>query len=153
MIKLNLGCGKFKIKGYTNIDNYFDSDVKMDITNLKYDDNSIDEIISFHALEHCPKQTIKHWYTKLKKGGTIIVETPDMDKIIKRYVEKNRKFSEVEAQFYGLQRYEGDYHVFGYSEESIQKHFENAGFKVAYVGKGQSEHRDNNISLRIEAIK
>lgn len=55
-MKLNLGCGKEKIRGYINIDNNpkVRPDVLHDLDNIPYPfgDNSIKEIYTSHTLEH-----------------------------------------------------------------------------------------------------
>jgi ubiquinone/menaquinone biosynthesis C-methylase UbiE len=54
-MKINLGCGKNKIKGYINIDKSKESrpDVICDLNcNFPFKDNAIDEIIAIQLLEH-----------------------------------------------------------------------------------------------------
>ena len=53
-MKLHLGCGKNIKEGYVNIDSYVEAPgiEKNDIFNLPYEDNSIDEILTEHLIEH-----------------------------------------------------------------------------------------------------
>lgn len=52
--------------------------VKMDITNIKYEDNSFDVIICNHVLEHIPddRKAMSELYRVLKPGGWAILQVP-----------------------------------------------------------------------------
>ncbi len=65
-----------KIKGL-ELDN--GSDLTADATELPFKDNSIDFIVSSHAIEHMVniKKMFKEWYRVLKKGGIIGFVMPD----------------------------------------------------------------------------
>ena len=83
MIKLNLGCGNDLRQGYVNSDLYNDkADLKLDSSDLPYDDNSVDEILAYHIIEHFPYRkalaTIGEWHRVLKPGGRLRIETPDL---------------------------------------------------------------------------
>lgn len=86
--KLNLGAGDSKIPGFTSVDLYDDkADVKADICELPFEDNSIDEIVAYQVIEHIPywrsEQMFKEMYRVLRLGGTATIETPDIDYIAK----------------------------------------------------------------------
>ena len=53
-MKINLGCGKWPLKGYVNIDNIKGDgvDIVADIMELPFDDESVEEIIGIDVLEH-----------------------------------------------------------------------------------------------------
>ena len=86
-MKLNLGSGfDFRV-GYVNIDisDKFHSktlvgDAK-DLSKLDIPDNSIDEIIAIHLIQHfTPDElqlAINNWYTKLQPGGSITIKAFD----------------------------------------------------------------------------
>jgi SAM-dependent methyltransferase len=64
---------------YTTADLYSPiADVKADITNLPFEDNSFDIIFCNHVLEHIPDDTkaIQELYRVLKKGGMGIFQIP-----------------------------------------------------------------------------
>lgn len=81
MLKLNLGCGYNKINGWVNIDSspLVNPDVLWDLEKTPYpfDDNSVDEILANHVLEHLGQLTstylsiIKELY-RICIGGAIL---------------------------------------------------------------------------------
>lgn len=137
-IKLNLGCGGRPMKGWINIDNYDyeknDSsrsgsiyDIKMDIRDLDADDSTVDEILLSHVIEHFVRwetiKMLKHYFNKLKYGGKLIVEMPDLDRCIAWYIRQkhtpsiktpNGIMNMGLTQFYGNQWDELDYETHRY---------------------------------------
>ena len=85
-MKLNLGCGYEKLKGYINIDSRKEvkPDKVMDVSKgLPYDDNSIDEVRAYDFLEHLlPDKTmfvVGEIFRVLKPGGKLEHFTPTTD--------------------------------------------------------------------------
>jgi len=97
-MKLHLGCGKNIKEGYINIDGFVKGEnvVNMDILNMTYPDNSVDEILSEHLFEHIPFKDEERLFTEcfrlLKVGGKLIVETPDMEWLCKKFLEGKDEF-------------------------------------------------------------
>lgn len=81
-MKLNLGCGRSKKLGYVNVD--FSKDVKPDKvwnlekTPLPFKENSVDEILAYHVLEHVHNFIpLMHEFRRIcKKGARIRIKTP-----------------------------------------------------------------------------
>ena len=68
-MKLNLGCGFLKLKGYTNVDNQqiCDPDLCFNLEDIwPLDENSVDEIVLHHTLEHLG-QTIETFFQVMKE--------------------------------------------------------------------------------------
>ncbi|NIP39066.1 MAG: class I SAM-dependent methyltransferase [Candidatus Dadabacteria bacterium] len=66
-------------EGYITADLYRkDVTVKMDITDIQYDDNAFDIIICSHVLEHVfdDKKAIREFYRVLKPGGEAFIMVP-----------------------------------------------------------------------------
>ena len=84
-IKLNLGCGETKIKGYINVDKFGNPDVKQDLDSLPWPwvTNSVTEIRLIHVLEHLGKETdiylgiFKEMYRVCKHGAIVDIVVPD----------------------------------------------------------------------------
>ena len=52
-MKLNLGCGDLILEGYNNCDLYNPkADTKCDVTKLPFGNESVEEILAQHIIEH-----------------------------------------------------------------------------------------------------
>lgn len=81
MRKLNLGCGRKYLEGYINID--ICEKVKADLyfnlnkTPYPFEDNSIDEVLMMHSLEHLDNnKVLKELYRIGKPNAIIKIEVP-----------------------------------------------------------------------------
>jgi len=104
MIKLNLGCWRYKKKGYINIDinKDFSPDIVHDLNIFPYpfDDNSVDEIYMYHILEHLenPMEVIRECRRILKFGCKLIIIVPHFSRDA-FYQHRGAKYS---IQFYKI---------------------------------------------------
>lgn len=121
---------KMKNLEYTTTDlNSPLADVKADICNLPFEDNSFDFILCNHVLEHIPDDTkaMKELYRILKKGGTAILQIPQ-DLSREHTFEDNSITSRKErAKIFG--QYD---HVRVYGRDYFDK-LRSIGFKVQEV--------------------
>lgn len=163
-MKLHLGCGPNIKDGYINVDAFVDAPgvKKYDIFDLPLEDNSVDEILAEHLIEHIKfKDEEKFWkecFRVLKKGGKLRVETPDMEWLCKVFVENVddfKSFYQVGAvdhyfgngksvehrwgilttHFFGNQNGEGQFHYNGYTKQKLEKIMELIGFTSCEVQK------------------
>lgn len=116
-IKLNLGCGAVRPKGWVNTDSSLNatiqkvpfigkkvsqlfSQVKYSDSNVvfmnlnktwNYSDNSVDVVYASHLFEHLTRKAasifLKESFRTLKPGGVIRLVVPDLYKICKRYID------------------------------------------------------------------
>jgi len=155
-LKLHLGCGEQHFDGYVNIDwrKTSATDLVLDITKLPYPDNSIKQIESYHVIEHLPRhnlqRALRDWYRVLNPGGKLIIECPDFDEIAKLYLAGDEK--QLDGIF-GLQRFEGDYHLFGYNKTRLSTILERAGFANIENKPPQDYHSIEWSCLRVECTK
>jgi len=96
--KLHLGCGEKYLEGYINIDYPQDhhsvmgvrADLYQDITKLKYEPGSIDEVRSHHVFEHFERARalalLLNWRSWLRERGRLVVETPDFYNSSLKYI-------------------------------------------------------------------
>jgi len=119
-MKLNLGCGSNKIPGYTNVDvePSCEPDLVHDFTKapLPFEDNSVEEILFFHTVEHISKKLhhaiFNEFWRVLKPGGTLIVSYPEFRVCVENWLKNEGDIKDFwEATIYGAQRYPSDYHV------------------------------------------
>lgn len=87
LVRLNIGAGNKRIKGWTSIDLAGDPDIKADIKSLPLPDGYADEAMAIHVLEHLYRwevpATLKEWRRVLKPGGKLVLELPDLIKCCK----------------------------------------------------------------------
>ncbi len=80
-MKLNIGCGRYHKKGYVNCDISEDvnADKVVDLEKkLPFEDNSVDEIIAFHILEHVNNliPLMGEFQRVCKNGAKIFIKVP-----------------------------------------------------------------------------
>jgi len=133
-MKLNLGCGGDHKKGYLNID-AFDktiADKTMSATNLKFDDNSVEEILMSQVIEHFGiaqfLYVLGECFRVLKKGGKLVIETPDIRESFQIYLKgerEDRKF--ILPWIYGVD-IPGMQHRFCFPDDLLEEELEKLGF-------------------------
>ena len=155
-MKLHLGCGNKHKKGYINIDiKKTDAvDLICDARKLPYKENTIEIIESYHLIEHIPYKDavsmLKSWYNILKVGGKIIIECPDFDRDIKEYLEGNEyRLNNI----FGLQRWYGDFHYWGWNIKRLSKLLKEIGFINIISEEAQDYHSKGEPCIHIEAEK
>ena len=155
-LKLHLGCGSNRLEGYTNIDwrKTVATDLVCDIRKLPYPNSSVDLIEVYHVVEHLPRlhlpPTLLNWNRVLTPGGTLIIECPDFDESVNKYLQGEQK--QLDAIF-GHQRFEGDYHLFGYNFERLKLLLEEAGFVNIRERPAADYHARNWPCFRVECMK
>jgi len=152
-LKLHLGCGNRYLEGFVNIDwrKTSATDLVCDIKRLPFPDQTIESIESYHVLEHLPrhdvKDTLKRWRRLLMPGGTLIIEIPDFDEIVRRYLAGDD--SQLDGIF-GLQRFTGDFHLFGYNRNRFMALLKQAGFYEIREEMPKDYHAKDWPCLRFE---
>lgn len=154
MLKLNLGSGPNKLKGYDNIDLI---DGKSAYP-LKYDSESVDEIRASHILEHFGRnevpQVLKNWVDKLRPGGVLKIAVPDFDKIAADYVARRKHDHPVDAYVLGGQSDENDFHRSMFNTQKLTSYLEKCG--LVDIQAWESEVDDcasYDISLNLRGQK
>jgi len=140
MTKLNLGCGNRKMHGFINVDAREDvePDVVADVTNIHEKYKNVDLIYACHVLEHFPdspfsfqartwRDVLKSWHKALASGGTLRLSVPDIGEAC-RYFLDTGDFESVKAFFYGGQKYDYDFHYYGWTYDTLKKDLESLGF-------------------------
>ena len=148
-MKINLCAGQTHFDGYVNVDAFPGPgvDVVMDARDLRYDDNSVDEVVMFHAIEHFTLDDacalIRRIFGWLKPGGHLLIEAPDVVKAVKN--AKGDDFNTVQDIFGDLAELrkgkDGYQHKWGWTGALCQQELLSAGFLVGKVEDGISHER------------
>jgi len=90
IIKLHLGCGKTRLKGWLNSDVHR-GEIYLNVKKIfPFDNESIDFIFSEHLIEHLSlrdaRYLLKECNRILKKGGVMRISTPDLEFYAKLYL-------------------------------------------------------------------
>lgn len=122
-MKLNLGCQIHYFEGWINQDVVGDDpnmrvDLVCDAAKLPLEDNSVDFIYAGHLVEHFYPDTlpaaINEWHRVLKRGGMLVIVTPDSGAVMKDYAMGKFDIDSTWQQIYGR--------IFHYDRESERHH-------------------------------
>lgn len=141
--KLNLGSGPDIRPGYDNIDLYFEDPrvIKMDIRNLRYADNTVDEVLCSHVLEHLSFNdvplTLKEIHRVLMLGGRVIIDVPDLEAVLRHWLAlpEGKRWGFALMEIYGSQEREGQFHRTGFTKGRLRQVLMGAGFREINVKK------------------
>lgn len=157
---LQIGSGPVALDGWLNSD-LISGDVYLDVTRkLPFPDRSIRYAFGEHVIEHISQtqaeQLLRELHRVLQPGGVLRLTTPDLEKIIAIYADRNPVVSRADyARF--LDRETGkphfqpcqilnDYmrlwgHQYIYDEDDLRARLQQAGFvQISRWESGESEH-------------
>lgn len=135
---------------------------------VPFKNNSVDIIFASHFLEHLPKRTAEKFLRKcfyiLKSGGTIRLIVPDIDIVLKRYLEDYKTNAVAAGEEFNTRLFENGQHKWMYNLESLSDLLAKSGFKrIRKMSFRKSKIKDiNNLetpnlkyytSLYVEAEK
>jgi predicted SAM-dependent methyltransferase len=134
-IKLNLGCGSGYKPGYVNIDRYDSSvaDTICDVGRLPVKPNSVDLIEASQVVEHFDyvhcKYLLSEWFTVLRPKGTLILETPDLEKTSRKLISSDFETQQTTLQWaYGIDS-QGMQHKTGFTFNLLRSLLKEIGFE------------------------
>jgi predicted SAM-dependent methyltransferase len=155
VVRLHLGCGNKILRGYRNLDAFGNPDEYADITDLKYE--NVDEIMAIHVFEHFwPEDALKilgNWHKALKAGGKLILEMPDLQKILEHFKAPELNLTLTMFALYGgdRERRIENLHKWAWTFNSLKPLFEQAGFKD--VVEKTAQYHWPTRDFRIEGTK
>ncbi|WP_158277356.1 alpha-1,2-fucosyltransferase [Opitutus sp. ER46] len=144
-MRLHLGCGEKHFDGYVNVDyppsehtcqTVIGADVFADVTKLRMQPRSVDEIRLHHVFEHFKRSDalgmLIIWHEALKVGGRLHLETPDVLGCAQQLVS-DAPFGIKQAVIrhcFGSQEAGWAIHYDGWSEEKYRHVLSRLGFSV-----------------------
>lgn len=131
--------------------------LNMDARTLdKVDDSYLEHIYASHLLEHISHRelvpTLEVWFKKLKPGGILTVNVPDMEWTARQILkfESGQLLTGVYTDFegdrglqtivYGSQAHEGEYHKACFTRTSLMELVDGVGYKNIKVEKFFDAH-------------
>lgn len=136
------------LDGWVNIDCFSGPgvDVVCDARELDYGDDSVDEVVMLHAIEHFSLDdacmVVRKVYKMLKPGGSFIVEGPDVFKAVKNSPSEFESIKGIFGDIAELRKGKDGYqHKWGWTGNLIQQELASAGFNVSEVKDGVSHGR------------
>lgn len=129
-----------------------------DIRKLPFPDNSVETIRAIDVLEHIPRADtlpcLQHWAKLLKKGGAVEVRCPDIRKQCELLLDGTWSPEIWSHMVYAAQDSPGNFHMAGFTSESLSHLVSQAGLHVVEV---KPEHElvpcAGNANLRLLATK
>ena len=154
-VHLHMGCGKNILKGFLNIDKYFEHRyvLQLDMYQTPFSNESIEGIYSSHSLEHLSirkaQLALAHWAWLLKPGGKLYLAVPDLEEICRLMISDEVSEDEKwDWYLYTLFGYQtdcsipdsdknlnhpddlGQYHTTGFTEKRLAKLLRDNGLKI-----------------------
>lgn len=151
-IFLHLGCGPNILEGFINVDKYVPGKGVMpwDLGKIELPENTVQGIYSSHSLEHLNirdgHRALVNWFKVLKPGGRLYLAVPDLKEIC-RHIANDLPFNTETWWLFTLFGYQahteakgidvpdepGQYHMSGYTPETITRKLESIGYKIIQV--------------------
>lgn len=172
-MKLNMGSNDKRIDGFKNIDIIDGPNV--DIVTSAHDlsmleDESVDEILAEHLLEHLTffqaNRALTEWYRVLKPEGKLIIEVPDLEGLCRAFLEatnyerfqSNQGHWGVIHHLYGHQKGRSEEenlaqtHKSGYTEWRLCEMLYGIGFRM-FLKKEPIKNTPGACVIRVEVSK
>lgn len=129
----DMGCGKNKVHprtiGVDAYEDYATVNVKAYMWETPFEDNSLDGVLCFSALEHISKYqvmpTLAEFERILKPGGKFVILVPDLEWVCRRFLEEPDPNWNMDLIF-GDQTHDGQYHKTGFTENIFAMYFAEA---------------------------
>ncbi|MEI9913710.1 MAG: methyltransferase domain-containing protein [Candidatus Saccharibacteria bacterium] len=173
VIKLNIGCGTDYKRGWINVDNNSDNNIKKldlnwDLRNpLPFADNSVDFVFNEHFFEHLTieesEPIMADLMRVLKPGGIMRVAMPDLREVVKAYLDPNwnkkafikqfgLEFVQTPAEMLNMNFYWWG-HRWLYDWEELQRRLKERGYnKYKKCSLRNSSHKElKNLETRDES--
>ena len=137
LVKLHIGCGTHLKEGYFNIDQYVYASgvIQMDIFNLSFESDSVDEIFTEHMLEHIGKfevpLALQEWARVLKPDGKLVMNLPNLEWCMQQWLAKpeDERWGWQLDTIFGLQTHPGEFHKTGFTAPRLQQLLKATGFQ------------------------
>lgn len=137
-LRLDIGgaAGPWGPEEYTTVDLYGDPDVRADMGDLPFMDDTVDAIWASHVLEHCAMglvpSVLAEWLRVLRPHARAIIRVPNFDYVAKYWLTGEDR-AWAEAMVFGLQTEAGEFHKSAFSPSLLKGDLEGVGFECLRV--------------------
>ena len=168
-VRVNIGCGSRILDGWVNVDLIArdstkeemkgkEPDVLSDVREMPFHNEYADEAMAIHVLEHFhiweAEDLLKEWIRILKPGGQLIIEVPDLEKVVHYMAAGVEHPSLTMFPLYGDPTYKDDLmcHKWGYTYQSLTQLMESVGLRDIERQSAQFHFKDKR-DMRVVGYK
>jgi len=150
-MRLNIGCGKKRKKGYVNLDirPLPGVNIVADVAHLPFKESSIEEIFAESVLEHCSRikvvSILEDWIKILEPKGSIHIICPNLRLLAEKYLTGVLTTEKYVRQIYGDQGYLENTHYCGFDPCYLVGLLKKLG--VQYVELIDEQLNNNNLYI------
>lgn len=167
LIRVHIGCGTVVLDGWFNVDERWFPHVHhvggADRLGA-IPDGAAEVVYASHVLEHvshrATQATLEEWARVLAPDGEIFIAVPDFDRIVQRYLERDRRVGEIVGPLMGEQDYEANTHRAVFNRAALAEALERAGFSAVRDFSGEEilgvalwDNSKHAVSLNLAARK
>lgn len=163
-MRLNLGCGRMVLDGWTNVDIQASPrasrppDILSDVRSVPLPDGCADEVMALHVIEHFylweAPDVLREWRRLLTPGGLLVLELPNIEAAARNLLA-GMTDQMCMWPLYGDPSHRDPFmcHRWGYTPATIKQLLEQNGF--GDVRHKQPQYHGKRVSrdMRVEAIK
>lgn len=159
---LDVGSGRYKVHDiFAGVDAYTENDsvhIKAYMWDMPFEDNTIDGIVCFHALEHISKYqvlpSLTEFHRVLKPGARALLLVPNLEWVLIEFLKNPTVQYEMDMIF-GSQTHdqktihEGEFHRTGFTPTILRKYLEIVEFKEVEWYNVRA-YQQQNIGVLVE---
>lgn len=167
LLRVHVGCGTVVLPGWYNVDErWFPHVHHVGAANHlgSLSDASAEVVYASHVLEHLShrdsRATLEEWSRVLVPGGVVMVAVPDFDKIVERYLSRDRRIDDILGPLMGEQDYDANTHRTVFNRKSLTSLLESVGFidvcafdGSEVLGETLWDNSKHEVSLNLAARK